>query len=68
MPDTGSLRDDLLALLTAISKARATFTAVAAAAGFSGRRASCRSSTSCFCRWPRPLRWMRVHAGTRNGC
>ena len=40
MPDTGSLRDDLLALLTAISKARATFTAVAAAAGFSGLLAS----------------------------
>jgi AcrR family transcriptional regulator len=34
--DTGNLRDDLLALLTAMSKARATFTAVAAAAGFSG--------------------------------
>ena len=36
IPDTGSLRGDLLALLTAFSKARATFTAVAAAAGFSG--------------------------------
>jgi AcrR family transcriptional regulator len=36
IPDTGSLRDDLLALLTAMSKARATFTAIAAAAGFSG--------------------------------
>jgi AcrR family transcriptional regulator len=36
IPDTGSLRGDLLALLTAISKARATFTAVAAAAAFSG--------------------------------
>lgn len=36
IPDTGSLRDDLLQLLTAISKARATFTAVAAAAAFSG--------------------------------
>ncbi len=35
-PDTGSLRGDLLALLTAMSRARATFTAVAAAAGFSG--------------------------------
>src|SRR5580698_3877782 len=36
IPDTGTLRDDVLALLTAISKARATFTAVAAAAAFSG--------------------------------
>jgi AcrR family transcriptional regulator len=36
IPDTGTLRGDLLALLTAMSKARATFTAVAAAAGFSG--------------------------------
>jgi AcrR family transcriptional regulator len=36
MPDTGTLRGDLLALLTAISKARATFTAVAAATAFSG--------------------------------
>jgi AcrR family transcriptional regulator len=36
IPDTGSLRGDLLALLTAMSTARATFTAVAAAAGFSG--------------------------------
>jgi AcrR family transcriptional regulator len=36
IPDTGTLRGDLLALLTAISKARATFTAVAAAAAFSG--------------------------------
>lgn len=36
IPDTGGLRGDLLALLTAMSKARATFTAVAAAAGFSG--------------------------------
>src|SRR6185437_14522802 len=36
IPDTGSLRGDLLALLTAFSRARATFTAVAAAAGFSG--------------------------------
>jgi len=35
-PDTGTLRGDLLALLTAASKARATFTAVAAAAAFSG--------------------------------
>ena len=35
-PDTGTLRGDLLALLTAMSKARATFTAIAAAAGFSG--------------------------------
>jgi AcrR family transcriptional regulator len=35
-PDTGTLRGDLLALLTAISKGRATWTAVAAAAGFSG--------------------------------
>jgi AcrR family transcriptional regulator len=36
IPDTGTLRGDLLALLTAMSKARATFTAVAAAAAFSG--------------------------------
>jgi AcrR family transcriptional regulator len=36
IPDTGTLRGDLLALLTAISNARATFTAVAAAAAFSG--------------------------------
>jgi AcrR family transcriptional regulator len=35
-PDTGSLRGDLLALLTSMSKARATFTAVTAAAAFSG--------------------------------
>jgi AcrR family transcriptional regulator len=35
-PDTGTLRGDLLALLTAISRGRATWTAVAAAAGFSG--------------------------------
>jgi AcrR family transcriptional regulator len=36
IPDTGTLRGDLLALLTAFSKARATFFAVAAAAAFSG--------------------------------
>jgi AcrR family transcriptional regulator len=36
IPDTGSLRGDLIAMLTAMSKARATFTAIAAAAGFSG--------------------------------
>jgi AcrR family transcriptional regulator len=35
-PDTGTLRGDLLALLTAFSNARATFIAVLAAAGFSG--------------------------------
>ncbi len=35
-PDTGTLRGDLLVLLTAFSKARATFIAVLAAAGFSG--------------------------------
>ncbi len=35
-PDTGTLRGDLLAFLTAISNARATFTAIAAAAAFSG--------------------------------
>jgi AcrR family transcriptional regulator len=35
-PDTGTLRGDLLALLTAFSKARATFIAVLATAGFSG--------------------------------
>jgi len=36
IPDTGTLRGDLLALLTAIGQARASFTAVAAAAAFSG--------------------------------
>ena len=36
LPDTGTLRGDLLALLTGMSRARATFTAVAAGAGFSG--------------------------------
>jgi AcrR family transcriptional regulator len=36
IPDTGTLHDDLRTLLTAMSRARATFTAVAAAAGFSG--------------------------------
>lgn len=36
IPDTGSLRDDLVAYLTAVSEARATFFAVAAAAAFSG--------------------------------
>ncbi len=36
IPDAGSLRGDLLALLTAMSRARATFMAVAVAAGFSG--------------------------------
>jgi AcrR family transcriptional regulator len=40
VPDTGTLRGDLLALLTAMSRARATFMAVAAAAGFSGLLAS----------------------------
>ena len=40
IPDTGSLRGDLLALLTGMSRARATFMAVAAAAGFSGLLAS----------------------------
>jgi AcrR family transcriptional regulator len=40
IPDTGTLRGDLLALLTSMSNARATFTAVAAAAGFSGLLAS----------------------------
>ena len=35
-PDTGTLRGDLLALLTAFSKARASFILVAAAAAFSG--------------------------------
>jgi AcrR family transcriptional regulator len=40
IPDTGALRDDLLALLTAMSKARATFTAVAVSTGFSGLLAS----------------------------
>ena len=39
-PDTGTLRGDLLALLTSMSSARATFMAVAAAAGFSGLLAS----------------------------
>ena len=36
IPDTGSLRGDLLALLTAMSKARASFIVVAAASAFSG--------------------------------
>jgi AcrR family transcriptional regulator len=36
IPDTGNLRDDLLALLTAFSQARAPFIAVAAGAAFSG--------------------------------
>jgi AcrR family transcriptional regulator len=36
IPDTGTLRGDLLALMTSMSSARATFMAVAAAAGFSG--------------------------------
>jgi AcrR family transcriptional regulator len=40
IPDTGTLRGDLLALLTAMSRARATFMAVSAAAGFSGLLAS----------------------------
>ncbi len=35
-PNTGTLRGDLLAVLTAFSKARATFIAVLAAVGFSG--------------------------------
>jgi AcrR family transcriptional regulator len=35
-PDTGTLRGDLLVLLTTFSKARAIFIAVLAAAGFSG--------------------------------
>ncbi|MFD2416748.1 TetR/AcrR family transcriptional regulator [Amycolatopsis pigmentata] len=39
MPDTGTLRGDLLAYLTAVSEARAAFFAVAAAAAFSGLRA-----------------------------
>jgi len=40
IPDTGTLRGDLLTLLTAMSRARSTFMAVAAAAGFSGLLAS----------------------------
>jgi AcrR family transcriptional regulator len=36
VPDTGSLRGDLIALLTSMSASRTTFTAVAAAAAFSG--------------------------------
>jgi AcrR family transcriptional regulator len=36
LPDTGDLRGDLLAQLTAVSEARAAFFAVAAAAAFSG--------------------------------
>jgi AcrR family transcriptional regulator len=36
VPDTGTLRGDLLAYLTAVSEARAAFFAVAAAAAFSG--------------------------------
>jgi AcrR family transcriptional regulator len=39
-PDTGTLRGDLLALLAAVSGARATFTGVVAAAAFSGLLAS----------------------------
>jgi AcrR family transcriptional regulator len=35
-PDTGTLRGDLIALLSAINEARATFWAVATAAAFSG--------------------------------
>lgn len=35
-PDTGTLRGDLLALLTAFSKARAPFIAIAATSAFSG--------------------------------
>ncbi|MEV4708238.1 TetR/AcrR family transcriptional regulator [Actinoplanes sp. NPDC049316] len=35
-PDTGALRGDLLAYLTAVSEARAAFFAIAAAAAFSG--------------------------------
>jgi AcrR family transcriptional regulator len=38
--DTGTLRGDLLALLTDMSKTRATFTAVAAGAAFAGLGAS----------------------------
>lgn len=40
VPDTGTLRGDLLALLTAFSEARATFTAIAAATAFSGLHAA----------------------------
>jgi AcrR family transcriptional regulator len=40
IPDTGTLRGDLLGLLGAMSRARATFMAVSAAAGFSGLLAS----------------------------
>ena len=36
LPDTGDLRSDLLAELTAVSRARAAFFAIAAAAAFSG--------------------------------
>ena len=36
LPDTGDLRSDLLAELTAVSQARAAFFAIAAAAAFSG--------------------------------
>ncbi len=36
IPDTGSLRGDLLAVLTAMSRARASFWAIASAAAFSG--------------------------------
>jgi AcrR family transcriptional regulator len=36
LPDTGTLRGDLLAALTGMSEARAGFLAIAAAAGFSG--------------------------------
>ncbi len=36
IPDTGSLRDDLSAVLTSMGRARATFWAIAAATAFSG--------------------------------
>jgi AcrR family transcriptional regulator len=40
LPDTGTLRGDLLAALTGMGQARAGFFAIAAAAGFSGLLAS----------------------------
>ncbi|MFG1926415.1 TetR/AcrR family transcriptional regulator [Cryptosporangium sp. NPDC048952] len=40
VPDTGELRGDLIAYLTAVSEARAAYFAIAMAAGFSGLLAS----------------------------
>lgn len=48
-PDTGTLRGDLLAQLTATSKARAGMFAIAAAAGFSGLLVNIGLSPSQYC-------------------